>query len=77
MSSLRIYKELDLTSSSCAGPIGELSGVIDELQDNEAVKVILGDEATKKDIVLWAKRRGVKIVKEEQEGSKHILFITK
>ncbi|WP_338602673.1 sulfurtransferase TusA family protein [Sulfolobus tengchongensis] len=77
MSSLKIYKELDLTSSSCAGPIGELSGVIDELRDGEAVKVILGDEATKKDITLWAKKRGLKIVQETKEGNKYILLVSK
>ncbi|MFP3201435.1 MAG: sulfurtransferase TusA family protein [Sulfolobus sp.] len=53
MSQVKIYKELDLTSSSCAGPIGELSAVIDELQPGEAVKVILGDSGTKKDIEAW------------------------
>ena len=77
MSALKIYKELDLTSSSCAGPIGELSGVIDELRENEAVKVILGDEATKNDVTLWAKKRNLKIVQESQEGNKYILLISK
>ncbi|ARM76163.1 sulfurtransferase TusA family protein [Acidianus manzaensis] len=77
MSSLKIYKELDLTSSSCAGPIGELSGVVDELDQGEAVKVILGDEPTKNDILAWCKKKGLKIVEEKQEGSKYILLITK
>ncbi|WP_187146852.1 sulfurtransferase TusA family protein [Saccharolobus islandicus] len=77
MSSLKIYKELDLTSSSCAGPIGELSSVVDELREGEAVKVILGDEATKKDITLWVKKRGLKLIQESQEGNKYILLIGK
>ncbi|ADX83973.1 SirA family protein [Sulfolobus islandicus HVE10/4] len=77
LSSLKIYKELDLTSSSCAGPIGELSSVVDELREGEAVKVILGDDATKKDITLWSKKRGLKIVQESQEGSKYVLLISK
>ncbi|AWR97464.1 response regulator SirA [Acidianus sulfidivorans JP7] len=77
MSSLKIYKELDLTSTSCAGPIGELSGVVEELDKGEAVKVILGDEATKNDIIAWSKKKGLNIVEEKQEGSKYILTIAK
>jgi len=38
MSQLKIYKELDLTSSSCAGPIGELSSVLEEIRQGEAIK---------------------------------------
>jgi len=47
------------------------------LREGEAVKVILGDDATKKDITLWSKKRGLKIVQESQEGSKYVLLISK
>ncbi|MUM65014.1 response regulator SirA [Acidianus infernus] len=77
MSSLKIYKELDLTSPSCVGPIGELSSVVDELREGEAVKVILADEATKKNITLWVKKRGLKLIQESKEGDKYILLIGK
>lgn len=77
MSSLKIYKELDLTSSSCAGPIGELSGVIEELRENEAVKVILGDEATKNDILMWSKKRNLKVLEDKKEGNNYVLLISK
>ncbi len=77
MSSVKIYKELDLTSSSCAGPIGELSSVVDELNPGEAVKVILGDEATVKDIKTWINRRKLKLIQESKEGNKFILLVGK
>ena len=77
MSQFKIYKELDLTSSSCAGPIGELSGVLEELRQGEAVKVILGDEATKKDVEAFVKKKGYSIVQSTQEGNKFILLIAK
>lgn len=77
MSSLKIYKELDLTSSSCAGPIGELSAVVDELQAGEAVKVILGDEATRNDILAYAKKRNLKVVEDKKEGNRYVLLIIK
>jgi TusA-related sulfurtransferase len=41
MSQVKIYKELDLTSAGCSGPIGELSSVAEELKSGEAVKVIV------------------------------------
>ncbi|MCI2414023.1 MAG: sulfurtransferase TusA family protein [Candidatus Aramenus sp.] len=74
---VKIYKELDLTSSSCAGPIGELSGVLDEMEKGEAVKVILGDEATKKDILAWSKKKNLTVVEDKQEGNKYILVLQK
>ncbi|BFH73688.1 sulfurtransferase TusA family protein [Sulfurisphaera javensis] len=77
MSQLKIYKELDLTSSSCAGPIGELSGVLEEIREGEAVKVILGDEATKKDVEAFVKKKGYKIAQSTQEGKNFVLLITK
>jgi len=64
--SYKIYKTLDLTGSSCAGPIGELSGVLEELRQGEAVEVILGDESTKKDAIAFATKRGFKVIKEEK-----------
>ena len=75
--SYKIIKTLDLTSSSCAGPIGELSGTMDELYAGEAVEVILGDEATKKDVVAWATKRGYKVVSEKKEGNTYRLVIQK
>ncbi|MCY0859212.1 MAG: sulfurtransferase TusA family protein [Sulfolobaceae archaeon] len=77
MSSFKIYKRLDLTSSSCAGPIGELSGVMDEVNPGEAVEVIVADEATKKDIITWANRRRFKVVDQGQENGKFKLLVGK
>ncbi|QIW23479.1 response regulator SirA [Sulfolobus sp. S-194] len=77
MSQLKIYKELDLTSSSCAGPIGELSGVLEEIKEGEAIKVILGDEATKKDVEAFVKKKGYKIVQSTQDGKNFVLLITR
>lgn len=77
MSTMKIYKELDLTSTSCAGPIGELSSVIDELNPGEAVKVILGDEATVKDIKTWVNRRKLKLIEESKIDNKYVLVIGK
>jgi len=77
MSSYKIQKSLDLTGTSCAGPIGELSGVMDEIGVGEAVEVILGDEATKKDVVAWVTKKGYKVVSETKEGNKFKLIIQK
>ncbi|BCU66769.1 response regulator SirA [Sulfolobales archaeon HS-7] len=73
--SLKIYKKLDLTGVSCAGPLGELSGTFDELQPGEAVEVLLGDEATRNDILVWSKKRGAKIVEDSKEGNRYRLVI--
>ncbi|BBL46349.1 response regulator SirA [Metallosphaera sedula] len=75
--SLKIYKKLDLTGQSCAGPLGELSGVLEEISPGEAVEAILGDEATKKDVVAFVTKKGYKVVSEKNEGGKFTLVITK
>jgi len=78
MSQFKIYKELDLTlSTSCAGPIGELLGVLEELREGEAVKVILGDEETKNNIEDFVRRMGYSIVQSTQKGDEFILLIAK
>jgi TusA-related sulfurtransferase len=40
--------------------------VVDEMEKGEAVKVILGDEATKKDILDWSKKN-LTVVEDKQE----------
>ncbi|AWS00553.1 response regulator SirA [Metallosphaera hakonensis JCM 8857 = DSM 7519] len=75
--SLKIYKKLDLTGQSCAGPLGELSGVLEELSPGEAVEATLGDEATKKDVVAFATKKGYKLVSERNEGGKFVVVIGK
>ncbi|EHP71067.1 putative redox protein, regulator of disulfide bond formation [Metallosphaera yellowstonensis MK1] len=75
--SLKIYKKLDLTGQSCAGPLGELSGVLEEISPGEAVEAVLGDEATKKDVVAWATKKGYKIVQERRDGNNYVVVLTK
>lgn len=77
MSTFKVYKKLDLTGSSCAGPIGEIAGVMDEVNPGEAIEVLIKDEATKKDIVTWANKRKFKIVDEGVEEGKFKLLIGK
>jgi len=78
MSQFKIYKELDLSvSASCAGPIGELFGVLEELREGEAVKVILEGEETKNNIEDFVRRIGYSIVQSTRKGDKFILLIAK
>lgn len=77
MSQVKIYKKLDLSGNSCAGPLGELSGVYEELKEGEGIEVILGDEGTKKDISAWAKKVGAKIINEKSDGNKFVLVVAK
>jgi SirA-like protein. len=50
---------------------------MDEIGVGEAVEVILGDEATKKDVVAWVTKKGYKVVSETKEGNKFKLVIQK
>jgi len=75
MSERKLYKKLDLSGSSCAGPIGEVSGVFEELAKGEFIEVVLGDQATKRDIMAWAKRVGAMVEEEASEGGKPRLLI--
>ncbi|EZQ02254.1 MULTISPECIES: sulfurtransferase TusA family protein [Acidianus] len=77
MSSMKISSKLDLTGYSCAGPIGELSGVLDTMKDGEAVEAILADESTKKDVLAWAQKKGYKVIEEKKDGNKFIVVIGK
>ncbi|MDG6933877.1 MAG: response regulator SirA [Nitrososphaerota archaeon] len=64
--SFTLYKSIDLTGSSCAGVIGELSGVYEELRQGEYVEVLIGADSDKKDLYAWASRVGAKIMKDEK-----------
>jgi TusA-related sulfurtransferase len=48
---------------------------MDEIGVGEAVEDILGDEATKKDVVAWVTKKGYKVVSETKEGKKFKLII--
>jgi len=74
---VKLYKKLDLSGSSCAGPIGELSGVYEEMRTGEAVEVILGDESTRKDLLAWAMRKGAQVVEESREGNRIRVVLVK
>ncbi|MEM0117359.1 MAG: sulfurtransferase TusA family protein [Conexivisphaerales archaeon] len=74
---MKLYKSMDLTGSSCAGVIGELAGVYEELQPGEYVEVLIAADSDKKDLFAWASRVGAKIVKEEQQGNRYRLEVAK
>ncbi len=77
MSDLKIYKTIDATSENCAGPIGELSGAMNDAYVGEGVTIILGDEATRDDILVWASRTGNEIVGNTSEGGRFTLVLRK
>jgi TusA-related sulfurtransferase len=68
-----IIKEIDLSEASCSGPIGELSGFVDELKSGEAIRVI-ANEDTKRIIKSWVKKKGLE-VSETKENSRYVLLI--
>lgn len=57
--------------------MGELSGVLEEISPGEAVEAVLGDEATKKDVVAWATKKGYKVVQERRDGNNYVVVLTK
>lgn len=75
--SLKLYKSLDLTGSSCAGVIGELSGVYEELQAGEYLEALVKATAEKKDIYAWASRVGAQIVSDKPDAKGSMIFIAK
>ena len=77
MDQVKIYKELDLTSAGCAGPLGELNQVADDLKEGEAVKVILEGKEPKLLVESWAKKKGFKVLDVKEEGKKYVMLIAK
>ncbi len=67
---IKIYKTLDLTGSTCAGPIGELLGVMGEVNEGEAVEAIVGDAETAKQVREWVKATGFKMLSDEERDGK-------
>lgn len=77
MADLKLYKTIDATSENCAGPIGELSSALNDAYVGEAVAIILGDDATRDDILVWAKRTGNEVVENTSEEGRHRLVLKK
>ncbi|MCY0849450.1 sulfurtransferase TusA family protein [Sulfuracidifex metallicus] len=71
----KIYKTLDLTGTSCAGPIGELLGVMDEIKEGEAVEAIVGDAETAKQVREWVKATGFKMIDDREKEGKYWFVI--
>ncbi len=75
MAQLKIYKSVDLTGNSCSGPLGELSGVMDEIKEGEAIEAIVSPENI--DVVKsFCSLRDWKIVEEKSDNKNYILLIT-
>ncbi|MEM0272639.1 MAG: sulfurtransferase TusA family protein [Thermoprotei archaeon] len=72
---LKIYKSIDATSSSCSGPIGELSGAMNDAVVGECVEIIVGDQATRDDVLAWAAKTGNKVVGIREEGGKFRIVV--
>lgn len=77
MSDLKLYKTIDATSENCAGPIGELSSALNDAYVGEGVAIVVADEATRDDIVVWASRTGNEVVENKSEGEKYTLVLKK
>lgn len=76
-SNVKIYKSLDLTGQSCAGPVGELSGVLDELAQGEGVEVIFSDESTVRDAIMFVQKKGYRVVESAKVDGRFRLVIAK
>lgn len=77
MPDLKIYKRIDATTENCAGPIGELSSALNDAYLGEAVSIMLADEATRDDVLIWASRTGNEVVGNESEGGRFTLTLKK
>lgn len=77
VSALKVYKSIDATSSSCSGPIGELSGAMNDALPGECVEIIVGDESTREDVHAWAAKTGNSIVLEEERGNGFRILVQK
>ena len=75
MPDIKLYKSIDATSENCTGPIGELSSAMNDAYVGEGVSILLGDEATRDDILVWAKRTGNEVVENVSEDGKFRLIL--
>ncbi len=77
MEGMKLYKSIDATSSSCTGPIGELSGAMNDAYAGESVEIIVSDETTRNDVLAWAGKTGNKVVVDRSEDGKYRIVIQK
>ena len=75
MPDIKLYKSIDATSENCTGPIGELSSAMNDAYVGEGVSILLGDEATRDDILVWARRTGNEVVENVSEDGKFRLIL--
>ncbi len=75
MPEIKLYKSIDATSENCTGPIGELSSAMNDAYVGEGVSILLGDEATRDDILVWARRTGNEVVENVSEDGKFRLIL--
>ncbi len=77
MLEIKLYKTIDATSENCTGPIGELSSAMNDAYVGEGVAILLGDEPTRDDVLVWARRTGNEVAENISEGGKFKLILRK
>ncbi|MBX8632542.1 MAG: sulfurtransferase TusA family protein [Thermoplasmata archaeon] len=77
MQDIKLYKTIDATSENCTGPIGELSAAMNDAYPGEGVAILLGDEATRNDILVWARRTGNEVVVNTDENGRFRIVLRK
>jgi TusA-related sulfurtransferase len=74
---IKLYKTIDATNENCTGPIGELAGAMNDAYPGEGVAILLLDEATRDDAIVWARRTGNEVVENISEDGKYKLILKK
>ncbi|MDH2904928.1 MAG: sulfurtransferase TusA family protein [Methanomassiliicoccales archaeon] len=68
---------MDATSANCTGPIGEMASAMNDAYPGEGVAILLGDEATRDDVLVWARRTGNEVAENVSEGGKFKIILRK
>lgn len=70
-------KVLDCTGLQCPGPIMKVHEALEEMRDQETLKVSATDMGFARDIESWCRRTGNTLMKTERVGSDNIVYIKK
>ena len=77
LKNLKIAKSIDARGTACPGPLLEAKKGIGKIKSGEIMEVLSADEATKKDIPKWAKKKKHEYLGAVEESGYYKIYLKK
>ena len=77
LKNLHIDKVVDARGTACPGPLMATKKALGEMKSGELVEVLSSDGGTKRDVPMWAERKGFEYLGDILEDGYFRLYIRK